>query len=369
VDFTFSDEETMLHESVSRFVAAEYELTRRQKLIDANNNHWRRFAELGWLGLGIPQAAGGYGASLNGAMILSENLGGGLAVEPYVGIGVLTPQVVLAALGAEASASLLMPVVEGASLIALAGTEAQPGENLALIQTNASKQGGGYVLNGRKTAVIGGPNATSFLIAAQTSAKGGLSLFNAPRETRGLHVRDYRMIDATGMSDITLEGVELPATALIGEKDRTLPALEAGIDAAIVATAFGVVGAMSSALSLTTEHLKTRKQYGGPLRDFQVLRHRAADMLIAIEQARSAAYRALAALNQPDPKARARATSSAKIVLAQSSAFVGQNAIQLHGGMGVVDEFRISHLFKHMAVANALFGSESYHIKRMGELM
>jgi alkylation response protein AidB-like acyl-CoA dehydrogenase len=373
VDFTLSDEEAMLHESVSRFVASEYELTRRQKLIDSDADHWGRFAELGWLGVGIPEAAGGYSESLAGAMIVSEILGGGLALEPYVGIAVLTPQVVLSALGAEASAPLLAPVAEGASLIALANAEHEAGANLCFVETSARRAGGGYVLSGAKTAIIGGPKATSFLIATRTSGdvgdSTGISLFHAPRHTPGLCVRDYRMIDASPMSDIKLDNVELPVSALLGKKDHALGALQAGVDAATVATVFGVVGAMSAALALTTEHLKTRKQFGGPLRDFQVLRHRAADMLIAIEQARSAAYRALAALSQRDPDVRARAVSAAKVVLAQSSAFVGQNAIQLHGGMGVVDEFRISHLFKYMAVANSLFGADTHHIKRLGALL
>jgi alkylation response protein AidB-like acyl-CoA dehydrogenase len=373
VDFNLSDEETMLRESVSRFVAVEYELTRRQQLMEAGKDHWPRFAELGWTGVGLPEAAGGYDPSLSSVMVIAEALGGGLALEPYIGAAVLTPHVLLAALGAEASADLLAPVIEGSAQIALANAEHEAGAELSFVETQARKSGDGFALSGAKTAVLGGPSATSFLVAARTAGaahdRDGVSLFHVARDAKGLTVRDYRLIDGSAVSDLTLSDVALPASSLVGKQGAALAALEAGTDIAIIATAFGLVGAMSAALTMTTEHLKTRKQFGGPLRDFQSLRHRAADMLIAIEQARSAAYRGLAGLEHPDPAVRARGASAAKIVAVQSARFVGQNAIQLHGGMGVVDEFRISHLFKYMAVASAQFGSDMHHIKRLGALM
>lgn len=373
MDFSLSEEETMLCESVSRFIAAEYDLPKRQALSASGRDHWARFAELGWLGVGVPEAAGGYDASLTGVMLISEILGGGLALEPYLGAAVLAPQVVLAALGGAQSAPLLAPVIEGRELIALANSESDARGRLSFIATTARPKGKGFVLEGEKTAILGGPSATCFLIAARTSGAvddvDGVTLFRAPRETPGLTALDYKMIDETRMSDITLHGVELPAQAVVGPQGGADAALEAGTDTAIVAACFGVVGAMQQALTLTKDYLPARKQFGRPLSDFQVLRHRAADMLVALEQARSAAYRGLAGLHERDPRARARAASTAKIVAANCSRFVCGQAIQLHGGMGVTDEFRISHLFKYISVANALFGADAYHVERLGTLI
>jgi len=373
VDFNLSDEEVMLRESVARFVAAEYELPKRQQLIASGRDHWPRFAELGWLGVGIPEAAGGYGGSLSATMLIAEVLGGGLALEPFVGAAVLAPQAILAAVGAEASASLLEPVLAGDTRLALANGEYAARGKLSFIGTSARAKGSHFVLNGKKTAVLGGPSATDYLVAARTSGSidevHGVTLFRVPRTTAGLTVRDYRMIDSSGMSDLVLDDVQVPAEAIVGEADQAMAALETGTDAAIVATAFSIVGAMSAALSLTTEHLRTRKQFGGPLRDFQVLRHRAADMLVDLEQARSAAYRGLAGLHETNPQARAHAASAAKIVVTRCSRFVVGQAVQLHGGMGVSDEFRVSHLFKFIAVGNALFGADTYHVERLGSLM
>jgi alkylation response protein AidB-like acyl-CoA dehydrogenase len=373
VDFNLSEEETMLRDSLARFVAAEYELPKRRELIASRRDHWHRFVELGWLAVGIPEEAGGGGGDLSAMMLISEVLGGGLALEPYLGCAVLVPQVVLSALGTAASADLLRPMLEGRMRMALANSEYAARGKLCFIGTTARASANGFVLNGTKTAVIGGPSATGFLVAARTAGTiddpAGITLFRVSREAPGLTVSDYRMIDSSPMSDVTLDHVELPQEAVVGQVGSAFAPLEAATDTAIVAAAFGIVGAMTEALSLTTEHLRTRKQFGGPLRDFQVLRHRAADMLVQLEQARSAAYRGLAGLHEPDPRARTRAASAAKIVVARCSHFVTGQAIQLHGGMGVSEEFRVGHLFKYVAVSNALFGAETYHTERLGSLM
>lgn len=373
MDFNLSQEEAMLRESVARFVTDEYELIKRETLVAQDRDHWDRFVELGWIGLGIPEAAGGYGEALEGAMVIAEVLGGGLALEPYLGAAILLPQVLLAAVGADAGAALLAPVIEGKAQIALAANEYAGRGRLAHIETTAQADGDNYLLNGRKTAVIGGPSASSFLVAARTAGavedRDGISLFLLPRDTAGLTVRDYRMIDASPVSDLLLDATRVPASAMLGPPGAALAALEAGTDIATVAAAFGAVGAMREALTQTTEYLKTRKQFGGPLRDFQVLRHRAADMLVALEQARSAAFRGLAGLRQNDAQARAYAVSAMRIVVARCGRFVCGQAIQLHGGMGVTEELRIGHYFKYISVANALFGGDSYHVERMGALM
>lgn len=373
MNFHLNDEEVMLRDSVARFVCAEYALPKRRELVKAGRDHWRQFADLGWLAVGIPEGAGGLGGSLYGTMLICEVLGGGLALEPYLGCAVLVPQVVLAALEPSAGAAFLASIIEGQTLMALANSEYPARGNLAYIATRAAPDARGIVLNGRKTGVLGGPSATDFLVVARIAGApdslDGLSLYRVPRNSPGLGVRNYRMIDSSPMSDLTLDEVVLPSTAIVGTSGSAYQALVAGTDAAIVASAFGMIGAMQQALNLTVEHLRTRKQFGGPLRNFQVLRHRAADMLVQLEHARSAAYRALAALHQPDPAGRAHAVSAAKIVMNRCSRFVAGQAVQLHGGMGVSDESPVSHLFKYIAVTNSLFGDDAYHIERLGSLM
>lgn len=373
MDFRLTSEEEMLRDSVARFVASEYDLARRNDLLLAGSDHWSFFADHGWLGIGLPEEAGGHDASLNGAMLIAEVLGEGLALEPYLGAAVLAPQVILAAAGAEASAAILRPVVEGRSVIALANQEHGARGRNAFVTTRAVEDDDGYRLDGAKTAVLAGGRTGAFLVAARTGGASGdaagISLFLVPRESTGLSVRPYRLIDSTAVADIVLDDVNVPRSSMIGAVGGALPAIDAGTDIAIAAANFGLVGAMSEALRLSVEHLKTRKQFGGPLRDFQVLRHRAADMLVALEQARSGAYRGLAGLASPDPDARARAVSAAKIVVAGCSRLVCGQAVQLHGGIGVSDEYRVSHLFKYMAVTCALFGPEDYHVERLGALM
>jgi alkylation response protein AidB-like acyl-CoA dehydrogenase len=373
VDFTLSTEESILRDSAERFTAAEYELARRNKLIAADQDHWERFVELGWLGLGIPEEAGGYDASLNGPMVLAEALGQGLALEPYLGVGVLAPHAILAAAGAEAAAALLAPVIEGQERLALAHAEHEGRGRHSFVRTSARRQGDGYILSGAKSAVLGGSRATKFVVAARTSGAvdedEGVSLFLVDRDAPGLTVQPYRLIDASPVADLELNGVAARASALIGVEGKALSALEFATDVATVAAAFSTVGAMGAALTQTRDYLQTRKQFGDTLSQFQALRHRAADMLVSLEQARSAAFRGLAGLHADDPGQRRRAVSAMKIVVARCSHFVCGQAIQLHGGMGVTDELRIGHLFKHATVANALFGSPDFHVRRLGALL
>jgi alkylation response protein AidB-like acyl-CoA dehydrogenase len=370
MNFNYSIEEEMLRDSVAQYVAAE---ARRPGRIDACADHWPKFAELGWLGIGISEQAGGYDGSLNDIMVINGVLGRALMREPYVGCAVLAPQVFLAAIGGENSGTFLRAAISGRRIWALANAEYEAAGEVRSIQTSATRDGALYTLRGIKTAVLGGYHATDFLVAARTAGATddphGITLFAIPRESAGLTVRNYEMVDCSAIADVILESVTVSADAVVGEPNMALGALETGTDIAIVASLFGVVGAMEKCVELTNEYLRERKQFGGPLWNSQVLRHRLADMLVSLEHARSAAYRGLAGLYEEDPRSRARAVSSAKIVVSRGSRFVCGQAIQLHGGIGLTDEMAVSHLFKYAAVTCALFGSESHHVARLGSLM
>jgi alkylation response protein AidB-like acyl-CoA dehydrogenase len=373
VDFNLSEEEAMLRDSVARFSAAEYALTKRAQMIAEGRDNWHRFAELGWLGVGIAEIAGGYGGSLSAMATVAERLSAELAIEPYVGGVVFPSQVLIAHLGDKEAARFLEPMIAGETRLAVGGTELGTRAGLRWTETRAEDSTSGFVLNGAKMALAGGASATDFLISARTSGgpydPGGISLFHIPRGTPGFKVRPWRMIDGSELADVELEDVRLGADALLGKPGAALGSLAAGLDTAIAISNFEVVGAMESALAATVEYIRTRKQFGGPLSDFQVLRHRCADMLVDLEQARSAAIRGLAGASQPNGALRAYATSSAKAVVIRASEFVCGQAIQLHGGMGVTDEMRVGHLFKRAAAANALYGSRDFHLGRMESML
>lgn len=363
----------MLLDSVQRFVKDNYALVQREKMDGAKGTFWSTYAELGWLGIGIPEEYGGNGRDFVDVAIISEALGQGLALEPYLGAGVLAPQVILEAASAEQRADLLPRVVDGSTLLALAHTEDAARGRIEYIETSASRSADGFIIRGHKTAVLGGPHAAELLVAARTaggpSDPEGITLFRVDRGALGLKAIDYEMFDRTAVSDIWLDGVAVSDQDVIGTVGGAHPALESATQIAIIAAAADAVGSMTEALSLTCAYLQTRKQFGAPLSDFQVLRHRVADMQVALELARSNLYRGLAGLGNPDRDARTRAVSAAKISASQASRTVGGQAVQLHGGVGVTEEFPVGHHFKHLAVLNALFGTDDHHVVRFGEVV
>jgi len=268
---------------------------------------------------------------------------------------------------------LLPRIVEGSTIFALAHMEDAARGRVEYIETSASRTAAGYAIHGHKTAVLGGPHATELLVAARTSGapseRDGITLFRVDRGAPGLRLNDYQMIDRMAVSDILFEGVAVSNRDVIGEVGGAYSALEKATQIAIIAAAADAVGSMTEALSQTCAYLQMRKQFGVPLSDFQALRHRIADMQVALELGRSNLYRGLAGLQNPDRDERAKAVSSTKIMVAQASRIVGGQAVQLHGGVGVTEEYSVGHHFKHLTVLNAFFGTDELHVARMGELV
>jgi len=319
----------------------------------------------------LPEDAGGLGGGAIDIAVVMEEFGKALVVEPYV------PTVVIGAgaLGAAGSAAQkeehLGAIAGGERIIAFA--QAEPKSRWALndVSVSAKKDGAGYVLNGQKAVVIGAPQADYLLVTARTAGgqrdAKGISLFLAPKNAKGVTTRDYPTMDGTRAAEVYFENVSLGADALVGAADGALPLVERLVDEANAAFNHEAVGCMRMMTSSTQDYAKTRKQFGRAIADFQVLQHRMVDMFMHTEESVSMALLATLKLDASDD-ARAKAVSAAKVSIGRAGRFVGQNAVQIHGGMGVTDEMRVGHYFKRVTMLDSTFGNVDYHLKRFTAL-
>lgn len=371
MDFALTEEQRALQDSVRRFVSRDYTFEARSSRQQADGfdaQVWQLFADQGWLGAGLPEHAGGYGGTAIESSLVLVELGRGLVLEPYSAVAVLTAQTLIAATPVAEHARRLEPLVNGQHLLAFAHREAGQDACRHRLDTHAIERDGGYRLSGRKQLVLAGPQANSFLISARTHGErddaDGLSLFQLPADSVGLTRQNYRLIDGTPVCDIAIENCQIPASALVGETGGARAAVEHAQDHAVVAVCAQAVGAMERAIEITTDYLRTRKQFGVAIGTFQALQHRLADMLIELEQSRAMLYRALSFLNAPAAEQRL-AVAATKAQIGKSARYVGAQAIQLHGGIGVTEEYSIGHYFKFLTVAEGLFGNTTAHL---GEL-
>lgn len=376
MDFMLSDEQQMIRESVRRFCENDYDFEQRRVLHNSadgfSRDHWRTFAELGWLGIGLPEAAGGFGGGAVDEAIVMEEFGRALVLEPYLACAILAGQAVAAAAPAQSEA-LLAPMIAGESLLALAHGEAAARGRVAWVETTAEADGSGsYRLSGAKSQVLGGPAADLLIVSARSGGdageRAGISLFAVPADAPGIERRAYRLIDGSRVADVTLRDVTVPAGALLGEAGTAFAALDLAVNRAIVALCAETLGAMERALWMTRDYLKTRRQYGVTLNTFQSLQHRMADMLVECEQSRSMLYQGFAALANADPEQRRKGVSALKVQIGRSGGFVCGNAIQLHGGIGVTDEYIVGHFYKRAVSAGLLFGNTDFHLQQFAGL-
>lgn len=376
MDFSFSEEQTLLQESIERFVQNDYSFAARQGIVKGelgyDTGNWRTFAELGWLGVPFAEEDGGFGGTAIESIILWEQFGKGLVVEPFLATVVLAGGAIRIGGGKAQRAAHLPAIAGGAAQGALAFAEPQGRYNLADLLTTAKRTDGGYVLNGYKAVVLNAPAADFLVVSARTDGEQrdaqGVSLFVVPQDAPGLSRRDYPTVDAFRASEVTLKNVEVGADALLGEVGGGLPILQQAVDEGTLAVGAEAVGCMEVLYKDTVEYCKTRKQFGQPIGKFQVLQHRMVDMFMEYEQAKSLMY--MAAMRMAEgygPEAR-KAVSAFKVQVGTSGRFVGQNAVQLHGGMGMTDELRIGHYFKRLTMIDALFGNVDFHLERYGSL-
>ncbi len=376
MDFSFSEEQTLLQESIERFIRNDYSFAVRQSIVhgelgyDAGN--WRTFAELGWLGVPFAEADGGFGGTAIESIIMCEQFGKGLVVEPFLATVVLAGGAIRIGGHRAQRAAHLPGIAEGSTQAALAFAEPQGRYNLADIVTTAARTDAGYVLNGYKAVVLNAPAADFLVVSARTSGKQrdaeGVSLFIVPNDAPGLSRRDYPTVDAFRASEVTLNNVEIAADALIGEADLGLPILQRTVDEGTLAVGAEAVGCMEVLYRDTVEYCKTRKQFGQPIGKFQVLQHRMVDMFMEYEQAKSLMYLAAMRMDEGYGPVAQKAVSAFKVQVGTGGRFVGQNAVQLHGGMGMTDELRIGHYFKRLSMIDTLFGNVDFHLERFGSL-
>jgi len=376
MDFSLSEEQQLLKDSVDRFVREEYELESRRKLVASDDGfsraHWKMMAELGWLGVALPEDFGGIGGGPVDTMVIMEGVGSGLVVEPYLASVVLGGGFVLDT-GSEAQKTELLPqLAAGELMLAFAYAERQSRFDLNDVELAASRDGAGYVLNGHKGVVLNAASADKIIVAARTAGgsrdQNGITLFLVDNGSSGLTRRDYPTVDGLRASELSFENVAVGADAVLGEVDNGLPVMEKVVGKAIAALAAEAVGCMKVLHETTNEYLKTRKQFGVPLSKFQVLQHRMVDMFMEYEQARSMCYMVTLKCEDEDPLERAKAVSAAKVQIGRSGRFVGQQAVQLHGGMGMTDELNVGHYFKRLTMIDTMFGNKDYHLRRFANL-
>jgi len=370
MDFSFTEEQSMLRDTVASYLADHYDFDKRRAAVGKEPGWrpevWKAFAEeLGILGAPFSEELGGLGGGPIDNMIVMEEFGKALVVEPYLGTVVIGGGF-LKHSGHAGAADLIGSVIEGKTLFAFAQAEPQSRYNLASVATTAKKDGAGWTLNGHKAVVMGAPFATHLIVTARTSGAerdaGGISVFLVEKSAKGVTTRDYPTVDGNRASEVYFENVSVGADALIGTADNGLPLVEKVVDEAIAAVCAEACGVLSRLHTGTLEYTKQRKQFGAPISSFQVLQHRMVDMFINVEQAISMTY--MANIKVSDDAERAKAASAAKVQIGKACRFVGQNAIQLHGGMGMTDEMAIGHYFKRATMIESAFGSVDHHLAR-----
>ena len=376
MNFSLNEEQRLLEDSAERFVRENCSLDRRRALVASEPGYsersWRQMADLGWLGVGVPEAFGGTGGGPVETMVLMEAFGRGLVPEPYLSSVVLGAGLVTAA-GTEAQKEAILPAaVAGELKLAFAWVEARSGFDLFDVRTTAERGDGGWVINGAKGVVLGAAAADRLIVSARTSGgprdRNGIGLFLVEREADGVRLRDYRTVDGLRAAEVALENVAVGDDAVLGDPRDALPAIEAVAERAIAALCAEAVGVMDVIVRDTAEYLKTRKQFGRPIGAFQVLQHQFTDMLIASEEARSMTYVATLRLGERDAVMRAKAVSGAKHLVGRHGRLIGQRAIQLHGGMGMTEEMAVGHYFKRLTMIDVMFGDAAYHLKRYASL-
>ncbi|MBL27969.1 MAG: pimeloyl-CoA dehydrogenase small subunit [Rhodospirillaceae bacterium] len=374
MDFSLNDDQRLLEESLGRFLHNEYDLPARRARIASDDGFsrqtWKTFADLGWLGVPFTEDDGGFGGGPVDVMVVMEAFGRALVVEPYLPTVLLGGRLIAEG-GSEAMRRAILPaVIDGAMLLAFAHSELDARFDLADVTTSARRTDGGFVLSGRKSLVLGAAAADRLVVSARSGgdrrSRDGLSLFLVDPASDGITVHDYPTVDGHRAAEVTLTGVNVPSDALIGEEGNALPLIEDTVDRAVIALCAEAVGIMATMQAQTVEYLKGRSQFGVPIAKFQALQHRAVDMFAACEEARSMAL--FATLNaDATPPERARAASAAKAFIGRKSRTLGQEAIQLHGGMGMTDEMMIGHLFKRLTVIGTLFGDTDHHLDRFAD--
>ena len=371
MDFSYSEEQQMLQESVGKFISQDYDWDSRQALAKSatgfSAQHWQLFAELGWLTIPFREIDGGFGGSAVDLVVTMEEFGKGLLVEPFLANTILAGTVISEAGSSEQKAALLTPLMEGTLQFAFAYAEPQSRYELANVQCSAVISGDEIILNGHKAVVLNGAAAEKILVSVRTSGEScdreGISLIWVDANAAGVRRECYASVDGQRAADIWFDNVSLPSKNLLGKAGGSIDVIEMTIDKAALAICAEAVGAMQMSLSKTVEYSKIRKQFNTTLSTFQALQHRMANMFIELAQAKSILL--MAAMEMDRLQGRApKAVSAAKSRIGKAARLVGEESIQIHGGIGVTDELDVGHYFKRLTAIQFSFGSTDYHTTR-----
>jgi len=371
MDFTFTEEQQMLLDTTRRVVAKDYGFEARRKIRESapdgfSRDIWQTLADIGLLSLNVPEADGGLGGSAIDTMLVMNAIGEGLLLEPYLASAVLASKTI-ALLGNEPQRAEWLPsLAAGEKIAVLAHDEPATRFDRMAVETHAWPVGDGYVVTGHKSVVTHGASADMLLVTAriaQQGEPGPLAVLSVPRDAAGLRQVAFTTVDGVRASELWLNQVFVPASSLLGNGADAAAPLADVLDFGLAAICAEAVGALDKLLAATVEYARNRKQFGQPIGKFQALQHRMADMVLHIEQARSMSYLAAVRCTDADPRERSRALSAAKVVVGQACRFVGQQAVQLHGGMGVTDELDVSHYFKRLMAIELQFGSTDTHLE------
>ena len=371
MNFELDEVQSLLKNSVAHWTAKNYGFEARSKLVNEGGGfseaHWSAFVEFGWLGASLAEEDGGYGGGPIEAAIIMEEFGKVLVTEPFFAVGVLAAQTLIG-MGGEASISLVHAMQAGETRAVLAHAEAAARGDVGCVSSTARRTGAGWSINGTKAMVWGAPFADQFIVSARsfgaTRDRQGISLFLVPADAAGLSRRNARLSDGSRAAALSFTDVSIPQDALLGTEGGAFDALARGQAHGIVALCAEAVGAMDRVLWMTRDYLLMRKQFKQPIGNFQALQHRMADMLIELELSRSVLYRALSRLGSPVDE-RDHAVSLAKVQIGKAAKFVGGQAIQLHGGIGVTEECAVGHYFRRLTLIDNSFGSVQWHLQRI----
>lgn len=366
MDFDLTDEQQMLRDAARRFADQHYSFDARRRVLATQDGFsrtvWQSFADMGWLALGLPEDVGGLACSFVETALLMEEFGRVLAPEPFTSSAVLCARIVDRSKNEMQRAALLPSFIDGKVLMALA--HAEPGSRYArrVVRCGAAAAADSYVLKGQKTLVFDAPSADYLLVSARLAA--GVGVFVVP--TADVRLSDYRLIDGTWAADVALNDIGVPASALLIAPPAALDVLDEALDRVTVAQIAEALGAMEAVLAITNAYLKQRVQFGQTIGKFQALQHRMAEMFIEVQETRSMLYRGMAHLDAPAAP-RAAAVSAAKVVASNAAAIIGTQGIQLHGGIGMTEEYAVGHYYKKLVLFGKRYGDTDFHTSRFLE--
>jgi alkylation response protein AidB-like acyl-CoA dehydrogenase len=376
MNFELNEEQRLLAESVGRYLNDQYGFEARKQIVrsesGASDAVWKQLAEMGVLSIPFSEAAGGIGGGAVDMMSAMQAVGSALVVEPVLAT-VLAARLIDKAGSDGQKSDVLSGVIDGSHKLAFAHTEDGARYRLAQVSATATRSASGWTLNGLKRVVIGASLAQHIVVSARTAGKpgdaSGISLFLVAAGAKGVSMTPYRTIDNQRGADVKFDAVQVSADALIGTEGAALPVIEEAVDFATALLCAEAVGAMQFANDTTLEYLKTRKQFGAPIGSFQALQHRMVEMFVSTEQARSMCFLACSKVDTAtDPKERARVVSAAKIKVADACRQISQESIQLHGGMGMTEEMKVSHTFRRLTIIAQQFGDADAHLERFAAL-